>query len=603
MNRVLRRAALPIVFLLLGYGFWFSPQAKQVAAGVAIFLFGMLALEQGFKTFTGGALERVLQHATRGLGRSIGFGVVTTTLMQSSSLVSVLTISFLSAGLITLTAGIGVIFGANLGTTTGAWLVAGFGLKVDIAAYAMPMLVFGVILVFQSSKTLQGAGYILAGLGFLFLGIAYLKDGFETFRNALDLSAYAVPGYPGLLLYTAIGMLATVVMQSSHATLVLTITALGAQQISYENALALAIGSNMGTTISAILGAIGANVEGRRLAGAHLVFNSVTGVLAIAIIHQMILAVDWLSAAVGIAETDYTLKLAVFHSLFNLLGLALMVPCTKPLVRGLTRLLPGRAVEFEQPMYLSAATMELPETAIEAVRNETLRLYDRAVEIIAHGLALDRHRLFSDENLQHVVQSSRRPFPENLEQRYEQSIKSIYSAIVEFSSQVPGGSAAQANRLHELRSAGQDIVEAVKAAKHLQKNLLVQMRSPHPDVRDQYDQIREQIALVLRAIDEVRKGTDDSVTVLSLDAARVRLEQSDLTSSGVLDRLIRGKRIGARVATSLMNDGAYASTLGRKLLEAAILLFGAREKALESAERSVALSDEEVSDAAHRKQR
>lgn len=603
MSKLLRRLALPSAFLLLGYAFWLSPQAKQIAAGVAIFLFGMLALEQGFKAFTGGALERLLQLATRGLGRSISFGIVTTTLMQSSSLVSVLTISFLSAGLITLTAGIGVIFGANLGTTTGAWLVAGLGLKVDIAAYAMPMLVFGVILIFQSSRALQGAGYVLAGLGFLFLGIAYLKDGFETFGKALDLSAYAVPGYAGLFLYTAIGMLATVVMQSSHATLVLTITALAAQQISYENALALAIGSNVGTTISAILGAIGANVEGRRLAGAHLVFNGVTGVLAIAMIHQMTLAVDSLSAALGIAETDYTLKLAVFHSMFNLLGLVVMVPCTQLLVRGLNRLLPGRAVEFEQPMYLSAATRELPETAIEAVRNETLRLYDRAVEIIAHGLAMDRHRLFSNENLQQVVQSSRRPFPENLEQRYEQSIKSIYSAIVEFSSQVPAGSAAQANRIHELRSAGQHIVEAVKAAKHLQKNLLVQMRSPNAVVREQYDHIRAQVASVLRAIEEVRSESEDAVTILSLDAARVQLERSDLSSSGVLDKLIRRKRIDARVATSLMNDGTYASRLGRKLLDAAALLLAPREQPVESAERSIALTDEEVSDTARRKQR
>ena len=124
---MLRKVLLPSIFLVLGYGFWVSPDFKEIAAGVAIFLFGMLSLEEGFKTFTGGLLERILKRTTDRLWKSLSFGIVSTTIMQSSSLVSVLTISFLSAGLISLGEGIGIVFGANLGTTTGAWLVAGFG--------------------------------------------------------------------------------------------------------------------------------------------------------------------------------------------------------------------------------------------------------------------------------------------------------------------------------------------------------------------------------------------------------------------------------------------------------------------------------------------
>ncbi|MEN8303419.1 MAG: Na/Pi symporter, partial [Campylobacterota bacterium] len=127
---MLRRIFLPSILLVLGYGFWISPDFKEISAGVAIFLFGMLSLEEGFRAFSGGALEKILQKSTDKLYKSIGFGVAATTVMQSSSLVSVLTISFLGAGLIGLAQGIGIIFGANIGTTTGAWLVAGFGLKV-----------------------------------------------------------------------------------------------------------------------------------------------------------------------------------------------------------------------------------------------------------------------------------------------------------------------------------------------------------------------------------------------------------------------------------------------------------------------------------------
>jgi len=206
---MLKKILIPTIFMILGYGFWVSPNFKEIAAGVAIFLFGMLALEEGFKAFTGGTLEKILRKTTDKLWKSLSFGIATTTVMQSSSLVSVITISFLSAGLITLTQGIGIIFGANLGTTTGAWIIAGFGIKVDIAAYAMPMLVFGVILVFQKNKTLNGIGYVLAGLGFLFLGIAYMKTGFETIGQSVNLAEFSMPGFNGLLVYTTIGILAT----------------------------------------------------------------------------------------------------------------------------------------------------------------------------------------------------------------------------------------------------------------------------------------------------------------------------------------------------------------------------------------------------------
>jgi len=196
---MLKNIFLPVILSVLAYVFWISPNFKEVSAGVAIFLFGMIALELGFKSFSGGMLEKILKYSTDKLYKSILFGAISTTIMQSSSLVSILTISFLGAGLIGLAQGIGIIFGANIGTTTGAWLVAGFGLRVDIAAYAMPMLVFGVVLIFQKSQTLKGFGYILAGVGFLFLGIHYMKEGFEAFKNTIDLSTLSVSGLKGLL--------------------------------------------------------------------------------------------------------------------------------------------------------------------------------------------------------------------------------------------------------------------------------------------------------------------------------------------------------------------------------------------------------------------
>jgi hypothetical protein len=163
--------------LILGWGFWISPDFKTIAAGVAVFLLGVAALENGFKSFTGGVLEKFLKKTTNTTFKSLLFGVFATTVMQSSSLVSVITISFVSAELIALAQGIGIIFGSNIGTTTGAWLVAGFGLKVDIAAYAMPMLVFGVIL--QLADTARRA--IMEEIRHL------ASNSFEVFAHGMNL--------------------------------------------------------------------------------------------------------------------------------------------------------------------------------------------------------------------------------------------------------------------------------------------------------------------------------------------------------------------------------------------------------------------------------
>ena len=292
------------VFALLGYALISSQPFQTIATGVAIFLFGMFFLEEGFQAFVGGVLEKVLQKVTNTVGKSLLFGMGATSVMQSSSLVTVIAISILSAGLITLTAGIGIIYSANLGTTTDAWLMAAFGLKVKLSAYAMPMIIFGLILRFQKQKTLKGFGDILAGIGFVFLGISYMKDGFETFSSTLDLTQFAMPGVAGLLVYTLVGIVATVVMQSSHATLMLTIAALAAGQVTYDNALALAIGSNVGTTITGILGSLGANVAGRRLAMAHLIFNITTGLLAILFIIPLKLGVAAIADGIGIAADN-----------------------------------------------------------------------------------------------------------------------------------------------------------------------------------------------------------------------------------------------------------------------------------------------------------
>ncbi len=594
---MIQKIFLPTIFFILAYGFWISPNFKEISAGVAIFLFGMLFLEDGFKAFTGGLLERMLRKTTDSTWKALSFGVVSTTVMQSSSLVSVITISFLSAGLIGLAAGIGIIFGANLGTTTGAWLIAGLGMKVKISAYAMPMLAFGIVLVFQKSKNLKGIGYIFAGLGFLFLGIHHMKEGFEAFRHTIDLTAFAVAGYPGIFLFTLIGIFATVVMQSSHATLVIIITALAAQQITYENALALAIGANVGTTITAIIGSMSANVQGKRLAGAHLIFNMATGFIAILFIYQIAEAVDWISNNVGIAEDDYTLKLAVFHSIFNTLGILVMLPLISTLVNFLMRTMPEKELPVAAPKYLNDASIELPDTAIEAVRMETLHLYDNAFTIITHGLSLHRHDILSDEDMDKVISTSRSINPIDIDAEYETSVKGLYSEIVNFISRAQTSMEAdQANELFTLRAAGRDIVEAIKDTKHMQKNMSQYIASDNEFIRAEYNKIRIYLGSVLRRLAVIQRESDDPTSFLSLDTMKLKMKENDTTANGMLEALIRDGRISSLMATSLMNDASYANDVTKNLLQMGEALFATGDQSMKDAERIIALDDDDINE-------
>lgn len=595
MKAILRRTLLPLVLVLLIAGFWASSDFQQIAAGVAIFLFGMLMLEDGFNLFSGGLLERWLERATRSLGRSLSFGVLTTTVMQSSSLVSVITISFLSAGLIPLMAGVGIIFGANIGTTTGAWLVAGLGLKVNISAFAMPMLALAIVLVFQRATLARGLGYVLAGLGFLFLGIFFMKEGFDSFKDQFDLTQFAMTGVTGLLVYTLVGALATVVMQSSHATMVLVITALASGQVTYENALALAIGANIGTTITAILGAATANYQGRRLALAHVVFNVTTAAVALVLIIPLKYAVTWVSDLVGIAPDDYALRLAVFHTIFNVLGVALMVPLLAPLLRLLERSIPAREPDVDGPQFLSEAVAQFPATLRAAVAKEVQHLHANCIELVAHGLNLHRHALYETDDVAGYVRSARSSFDLNYDQAYEHRVKVLYSAILDaVNSQTTSEESIEDHeRLYQLRESAEHMVRAVKEVKHMRGNTAAFTGDDHGTVTQLYNALRTEVGRILIEVRELETSEPEQRSVLWLEEERQRIRNDRRWTRLLVEELMRTGEVSGRHASSFLNDANYGYRAMTEMLEASRMLYGERDAAMAEVERLLAM-DEDV---------
>lgn len=582
------RKLLFLVFLLvLAVILFINPNFKTISAGVAILLFGMIMLEEGFRVFTKGPLQKILKKATDKLYKSITVGAFITAFIQSSSLVSVITISFISAGLISLSGGLGLIFGANIGTTATAWLVAGFGLKINISVLAMPMLVFGIIFSFQKNVALKGLGNVLAGLGFFFLGIHYMKDGFDVFKEQIDLTQYAVPGYLGVIIYTGIGIVMTTILQSSSATLALILTALAAGQIEYENALALAIGSNVGTTITAILGALSSNVSGKRLAGAHLIFNVVTAIVTIIFIFPLARGVNFLSDLCGIHANDYTLKLAMFHTIFNILGILLMIPLISKLEKLLLKVFKEKVdKDIDEPKYLNESVLEFPVSTISALIKESKYLYKNAIfEIVAHGLNIHRDDIKSDQKIKNIIKKSTEDMQIDVENLYYQKVKSIYGEILKYASTAQKSmrlSEAQNNKITDIKIANRKMVEIIKDVRELNKNITLAFNVDNKYLLKEYNGFRKKVVKVLRVIYKFRKAENAKKYADQLTKLKNEAKENIKKSNKAIDKLIREDLITVEMASSLFNDYANVNDMIKKLIEVAELLYGEKDSLLEN---------------------
>lgn len=571
---LLKKLLFPIILLLLAYAFWLNSNFKQIAAGVAIFLFGMLALEDGFQQLSGGMLQRFLRNSTNSLWKSFNFGLITTTLMQSSSLVSIITISFLSAGLIELAGGIGIIFGANIGTTTGAWLLAGFGLKIKLATYAMPMLVFGIIFVFQKNKTLKALGWVLAGIGFLFMGIHNMKEGFDVMRETIDLSAYSITGFKGLMIYTLIGIAATVIMQSSHATLVLIITALATSQITYENALALSIGANVGTTITAILGSLSANIEGKRLAAAHLIFNLITAIIAITSIKYLLISVEWLGNQLNLAPDNYTLRLAIFHSLFNVIGVLAVMPFINPLVKFLKRIMPEKTIELKQPKYILDSVLESEQATKVAIYSESVRLYDLSLKVIANGIALKKTEMLKTIDKETLPLKEQPLDGVDINKAYEIRIKNIFSSIFEFVIIARDKFSANNTKSMQKHSiAVRRLAFCIKEIKHLNKNLSNYIHSDNLVIKGGYNYLRWSIITTVRQINKIRHKNNKGKRKRLLRELSQKVATENAIMIEKIEKAISDQSITALMSTSLVTDTEYANRACQNLIEMSEILF------------------------------
>ena len=570
---LLKSVAIPFFLILLGYVVVADENFTVILSGIAIFIIGMFFMQDGFKQLSGGILEKLLEKFTSNTLYAILTGFLSTSVVQSSTIITLIVVSFLSAELLTLVQAVGIVFGSNIGSTTTAWIVSSLGVDVKISTYAFPMLVFGVVLRFFKSNGVKGTGNVLLGLGFIFLGISYMKDGFDIMKNSIDLASYAMEGYLGIIVYILIGILITVVIQSSAATLAIVITALNADSITYVNAIALAIGANVGTTLTTILASFASNENGKRVALIHFLFNLISATFITILIYQFIDLTDFIAPFLGVSDNNYGMKLALFHTIFSVTGVILLTPAISLLVKLSEKLIQKKVSSASKPKYLNQSVLSNPDASLAALRKEIINLYENCQKAMLHALNIHTTGL-TRETLKVQLSKELTIIDTDIDEIYQKNLKSLYSEIIKFSSFAQENMFDfQHKKTDELKRAAVLLVEVLRDTRDIQRNVNFYLKSKNEYIKEEYNILRKELAEMLIDINTLALLENDSEQLTQLELIKTELVHNDLASSEELDALIRDDKIKATMATSYMNDSATGYSIQKKLVKVANILF------------------------------
>jgi len=355
-------------------------------AGLGMFLFGMYHLENGLQGLAGKSFKRFLKYSTRTKWKGILSGTVVTAILQSSSLVTLLTLAFLSSGIISFQSSLGVVLGANLGTTVTAWLVASLGFKADIADLSFPFLTIGILsyLFMENRPFMKNLGAFLVGFGLLFLGLDYMKDSIEALANHIDLASYA---HFGLWIFLVIGLVITALIQSSSALIVIVLSALNANLVDIYQATSMVIGASIGTTSTLLLASLKGTPDKKRLAWSNVIFKGVAGMTTFFILEPL---VNFTSHSLNIA--DPLMELVFLNTAINIIGIAMFYPFLEPFGLYMSSKFED-AIPSKKCLYITNVTPEIVDIALEAMDKEMRHIFKLTQDYILDVLFLkDQNR-------------------------------------------------------------------------------------------------------------------------------------------------------------------------------------------------------------------
>ena len=361
----------------------------SLLGSLGLFLYGMKTMSEGLEKFAGERLRNILAAMTKNRFMGVVTGIAVTALIQSSSATTVMVVSFVNAGLMSLQQAIGVIMGANVGTTVTAWIISAIGFKVNIVALALPLLAVGIPLIFSSISKRKSVGEFIFGFAFLFMGLNYLQTSASELNIgqlvATMLADVAGGGFLTVILFVVVGALVTMLVQASAATMAITLMLFDMQIPGFglEQAAALAMGQNIGTTITAFIASLTGNTQARRAALAHMFFNVFGVFVVLTMFYPFCNAVSWFVDNVLMAGGNNLFKLSTFHTAFNIFNTLLLIGFVKQIEQFVCKLLPSRDEQEEHGLrYISGGLLSTAELSIFQARNEVGVMAERCHKML-----------------------------------------------------------------------------------------------------------------------------------------------------------------------------------------------------------------------------
>ena len=471
----------------------------SLVGSLALFLYGMKIMSEGLQKVAGDRLRNILAAMTKNRVMGVFTGILITAVIQSSSATTVMVVSFVNAGLMTLAQSIGVIMGANVGTTVTAWIISAIGFKMNIALFALPMLAIGLPLIFSGKSSRKSWGEFVFGFSFLFMGLSYLQQSAE----AMNMGEWVANGlahfgsessFLTIIVFVIVGALVTMVVQASAATMAITLMLFDMHipGFGFEQAAALAMGQNIGTTITANLAALTANTQARRAAMAHLLFNVFGVVVVLAMFRPFCNATSWLVTDVMHQEANDLFKLSMFHTAFNVFNVLLLIWFVKTIERIVCVILPMRESEEEYRLrFISRGLLSTAELSILEARKEIHLFAERTHRMF--GMVRDLLHTEKDDDFNTLFSRI---------EKYENISDSMELEIANYLNKVSEGRLSSESKL-QIRSMLREVteIESIGDSCYNLARTISRRRSTNQEFSErQYEHIHSMMKLVDEAL-------------------------------------------------------------------------------------------------------
>lgn len=578
----------------MGYGF---TDVLTLLGSLGLFLYGMKVMSDSLVELAGDRMRSILAVTTSNRFFALLTGFFITAVIQSSSATTLMVVSFVNASLLTLTEAVGVIMGANIGTTVTAWLISILGFKVKMSAIALPLVGAGFLLTLAKQEKTRQWGLFIIGFAVLFIALEFLKDSVPDISKNPEilefLAEYTQQGFVSILLFLIIGAILTLVVQSSSAVMALTLLMCFEGWLPFDMAAAMVLGQNIGTTITAIMAAFVANYQAKRAAWAHLIFNLLGTLWILIVFYPFIEAVGQVverleGASPFVTAAAIPIALSLFHTIFNVLNAAVQIGFLGSIVNIVERIVPEVAVkeiEIDKPQFLDETSMQFPQTAIKALTDESVRLLENAAyKVLAHGLSVHRTDLERAAHLKEVLISAK-AIPIDIDQIYTTKIKTIYSQILEYATQIQCVFNLKKEEVEVVRNilvADRLLVQVVKRMKPLHENMARYLESENEAIRREYNILRRRILKVVREIKRIGSSENLRDQLDNIKRHRSKASKLDVLLTGHIDELLLDGGISNEMATSLMNDSANAERITKNLVDIATILYAPKDSLIEA---------------------